>query len=146
MEHKPKETKSAGGVVVNPEGKILVVNQRGTSWSLPKGHIEKGEDALAAAQREILEESGIDQLEFVRELGSYQRYRIGKGGVGEDTSDLKTIVMFLFRTSETELKPKDPQNPEARWVEKDKVADLLTHPKDKEFFIEIWNKIAQELA
>jgi hypothetical protein len=28
----------------------------------------------------------------------------------------------------------DPENPEARWVEKAKVAELLTHEKDKEFF------------
>ena len=53
-----KNTKSAGGVVKNQEGKILVVNQRGTSWSLPKGHIEEGEDSLTASRREIEEESG----------------------------------------------------------------------------------------
>lgn len=137
-----KETRSAGGVVVNPEGRILVVNQRGTSWSLPKGHIDEGEDAFDAARREIYEESGIDQLEYVRELGSYQRYKIGKGGFGEDSSELKVIAMFLFTTNETELKPQDPENPEARWVEKNKVADLLTHPKDKEFF----TRVAQELV
>ena len=57
------ETRSAGGVVVNAEGKVLVVNQHGTSWSLPKGHIEDGEDALAAARREIYEESGVSDLE-----------------------------------------------------------------------------------
>jgi len=28
----------------------------------------------------------------------------------------------------------DPSNPEARWVEKSKIAALLTHEKDKEFF------------
>ena len=51
-----KKTESAGGVVKNKEGKILVVSQRGTSWSLPKGHIEQGEDALQASRREIQEE------------------------------------------------------------------------------------------
>ena len=72
-----KKTHSAGGVVTNQEGKVLVVSQHGTSWSLPKGHIDPGETALAAARREIYEESGIRDLEFVRELGTYERYRIG---------------------------------------------------------------------
>jgi 8-oxo-dGTP pyrophosphatase MutT (NUDIX family) len=54
-----RKTRSAGGVVTNEEGEILVVSQRGTSWSLPKGHIDPGEDALVAAKREIYEESGI---------------------------------------------------------------------------------------
>jgi ADP-ribose pyrophosphatase YjhB (NUDIX family) len=128
-----KKTRSAGGVVTNAEGKILVVSQHGTSWSLPKGHIDAGENALAAAKREIYEESGIRDLELVRELGSYERHKIGVNG-GDDSSELKVITMFLFRTNEKSLKPVDPDNPEARWVEKSKVGQLLTHEKDKEFF------------
>ena len=128
-----KKTYSAGGVVTNDEGKILVVSQHGTSWSLPKGHIDPGEDALEAAKREIYEESGIGELQLVGELGSYERYKIGVDG-GEDHSEWKVITMFLFRTSQTMLKPVDPDNPEARWVERSKVALLLTHEKDKEFF------------
>jgi ADP-ribose pyrophosphatase YjhB (NUDIX family) len=127
------KTHSAGGVVTNSEGKVLVVSQHGTSWSLPKGHIDPGEEALVAARREIYEESGIRDLEFVRELGSYERHKIGVNG-GDDRSELKVITMFLFRTSEKLLKPVDADNPEAKWVEKSKVAQLLTHEKDKEFF------------
>jgi ADP-ribose pyrophosphatase YjhB (NUDIX family) len=128
-----RKTNSAGGVVTNDEGKVLVVSQRGTSWSLPKGHIDPGESALAAAEREIYEESGIRDLKLIRELGTYERYKIGADG-GEDRSELKTITMFLFRTSEKVLRPMDPDNPEARWVERTKVAPLLTHEKDKQFF------------
>lgn len=129
-----KRTESAGGIVVNEEGLVLVVNQNGTSWSLPKGHIEDGEDKLSAARREIYEESGVTELSLVRELGSYERHRIGVSG-REDQSELKVIHMFLFTTSQTELSPVDPQNPEARWVEREKVVELLTHQKDKEFFL-----------
>lgn len=129
-------TRSAGGVVTNGDGKVLVVSQHGTSWSLPKGHIDPGEDALTAAKREIQEESGIAELQLIRELGTYQRYKIGAQG-GEDTSELKTITMFLFQTTQKSLRPIDPDNPEARWVPKSEVAALLTHPKDKEFFLSL---------
>lgn len=128
-----KKTRSAGGVVINEEGKVLVVSQRGTSWSLPKGHIDAGESALAAAKREIYEESGIRDLELIRELETYERYKIGVDG-RDDRSELKVIKMFLFRTSEKLLQPVDPDNPEARWVERSKVAPLLTHERDKQFF------------
>ena len=129
-----KRTLSAGGVVLNPAGLVLVVNQFGTSWSLPKGHLEKGEDALTAAKREVLEEAGVAELLLVRELGSYQRYRIALDG-GDDLTELKTIRMFLFRTAQEKLAPQDPENPEARWVERPAVAPLLTHRKDREFFL-----------
>lgn len=130
------KTHSAGGVVLNPKGEVIVVNQKGTSWSLPKGHLENGEEALTAAKREIYEETGIKNLELIKELGTYDRYKIGKNG-GEDMSELKTITMFLFRTKELLLQPVDPHNPEARWVMKEDVVSLLTHPKDKEFFKEV---------
>lgn len=127
------ETESAGGVVLDGGGRVLVVSQHGTSWSLPKGHVEAGEDLLAAARREIREESGLTRLELVGPLGTYRRHRISAGG-GEDPSELKTIHMFLFRTDEETLRPLDRDNPEARWVEPRAVAALLTHPADREFF------------
>ncbi len=127
-----KQTQSAGGIVVNGSGQVVVVNQKGTSWSLPKGHIEPGEDALTAARREIYEESGVSDLTLVKELGSYERYKIGVNG-DDDAAELKIIFMFLFKTNEIELRPVDPDNPEALWVDKEQVAALLTHPKDKEF-------------
>ena len=127
------KTESAGGVVINKKRRVLVVSQRGTSWSLPKGHIDPGESTLDAAIREIEEESGIRRLTFVKDLGSYSRYKIGLGS-REDKGELKTIHMFLFTTDEERLKPIDPDHPEARWVRPDDVEALLTHPKDKVFF------------
>ncbi len=126
--------------MLNKKGQVLVVNQRGRSWSLPKGHIEEGEEVLAAARREIHEESGLTDLTFVKALGSYERLRIGLDG-GENGSELKHLTFFLFKASEEQLKPIDPDNPEARWVEPDQVANLLTHPKDREFF----NQVLQDL-
>lgn len=127
--------------MVNKKGEVLVVSQHGTSWSLPKGQVEKKEDKLTAARREIWEESGIKNLELVKEFEqSYQRHRIKRDG-GEDKSELKTISTFLFKTDEELLKPVDSQNPEARWVKKEEVADLLTHIKDKEFFLSVIDEI-----
>jgi 8-oxo-dGTP diphosphatase len=52
------------------DGKVLLIQRARPSlgqWSLPGGHVEFGETALAAAQRELLEESGVhaDLAEFV---------------------------------------------------------------------------------
>lgn len=127
------KTRSAGGIVLNTEGRVLVVSQKGTSWSLPKGHIEEGENELEAARREIYEESGVSRLELIKELGSYQRFKLGKDG-REDDTELKTIHLFLFRTDDTTLRPVDPDNPEARWLSIEEAADILTHPQDRDFF------------
>ena len=134
---KESYTTSAGGVVINDKGEVVVVSSKGsTFWSLPKGHVDPGEDAITAAKREIYEESGISQLEFIRELGTYERYKRGLDG-NDILRERKLIVLFLFKTDEKKLEPKDPHNPEARWVKKEEVSKLLTHQKDKEFFEKI---------
>jgi len=135
-----KVTRSAGGVVVNRKGQILVVNQRGRSWSLPKGHIEEGEEELEAARREIYEESGLRDLEYVKALGSYERARLGRDG-GEDGSEWKKLTFFLFKADSETLKPVDPDNPEARWVDRDQAVELLTHPRDQEFLESILREL-----
>lgn len=122
-----------GGVVVGPNQKIAVVNHNHTSWSLPKGHVDPGETLEEATVREIKEEAGLTQLTLIKQLGTYHRYRTGLHTL-EDKSELKTITLFLYTTTQTALKPIDPEHPEARWVDIDEVSALLTHPKDKAFF------------
>jgi 8-oxo-dGTP diphosphatase len=44
------------------DGKVLLVQRAKPplgQWSLPGGHVELGETAVAAAERELLEESGV---------------------------------------------------------------------------------------
>ncbi|MEJ2863692.1 NUDIX domain-containing protein [Actinomycetospora flava] len=122
-------SRAAGGVVVDPRGRVAVVRQRALTWSLPKGHVEDGESVLEAARREIEEECGLTDLELVRELGSYTRL-----GVRHALPESKTITLFLFRSPEATLQPRDPANPEARWVAPEEVAGRLSNPADGRFF------------
>ncbi len=100
---------------------------------------------MAALKRELKEEIGIIDFDVITKLGNYKRYMIGKDG-GEDRSTLKTITFYLCSTQQNELKPEDPENPEARWIEPDKVEELLTHPKDQEFYKQALPKIKRFIA
>lgn len=127
-----KETQSAGGIILNDEGKVLLVEQRRGVWSLPKGHLEGSETPLEAALREIDEEAGITKLELKKELGCYKRYKIGRDGK-DDTAELKTLHIFLFTTPEKNTKPRDRTIAGLKWFRPEEVAPHLTHPKDREF-------------
>ena len=52
---------AGGGVVRNPQGRILFIKRRG-KWDLPKGKLEIGEDISECAQREVEEETGVKGL------------------------------------------------------------------------------------
>lgn len=125
---------SAGGVVVGRDGKLVLVEQHGNTWSLPKGGIEAGETPLQAAVREIKEETGLVDLVYIQELGTYERYSIGKDGVSElEELGLRPRTFFLFTTGAQTLVPQDGEVTNARWVTYTEALSLLTHPKDKDF-------------
>lgn len=134
------DTKSAGGVVINPNNHVAIVSQHGTSWSLPKGHVEPNESLIETARREICEETGLTDLHFLGELGTYARYRIGQNQK-DDQTERKIITIFLFRTPQFTLQSQDPDNPEAKWVPPDQVTTWLTHSADKAFFQSIREKL-----
>jgi 8-oxo-dGTP pyrophosphatase MutT (NUDIX family) len=73
----------------------------GKYWEYPKGHVERGEDDLAAAVRELEEETGIDDVEIVdgfeHEITYFFRDK-RKGLVR------KTVVFFLGHTHRQDVK------------------------------------------
>jgi 8-oxo-dGTP pyrophosphatase MutT (NUDIX family) len=141
---------AAGGIIVNAKGQIVLVEQHGNSWAFPKGGIEEGETPLEAALREIGEETGLTKLQKLADLGSYERYSIGKDGTGENKEwGLRTRTFYLFRALEDlPAAHADPMGEisAARWAMLDEALLLLTHPKDKEFLESVRPKIEAILA
>jgi len=131
---------SAGGVVLNPRGELLLVLQRNGVWSLPKGQVEEGEKHADAARREIMQETGIMDLTQVETLGSYTKYSIDDQG-REDKTQLKRITVILFTTTETEVRPADPRIREARWVKPEEAVGMLTVPKDQDFLASVKHRL-----
>lgn len=52
---------AAGGVVTNKNGKVLFI-YRNEKWDLPKGKLDKGESLEECAVREVMEETGVQDL------------------------------------------------------------------------------------
>jgi putative (di)nucleoside polyphosphate hydrolase len=136
---------SAGGVIVNPAGQILLVQQHNNSWSFPKGGVNEGESDFDAALREIAEETGLTKLEYVGPLGSYERYSISLDGKSE-TKDWgsRKRTFFLFKTADPVadgFNDPDGEVTDVRFVSLDEAHELLTHPKDKEFLTSVRAKV-----
>lgn len=58
---------AAGGVVRNSKNDILFIYRNGF-WDLPKGKVEPNEDIAATAVREVIEETGMNNVELKRAL------------------------------------------------------------------------------
>lgn len=57
---------------------VLVIQHQEGHWAFPKGHKEVGEDDLAAAQRELTEETGLPVLRFFSESYVLEEYSFFK--------------------------------------------------------------------
>ncbi len=65
---------AAGGLVKDEKDRLLMIF-RNKKWDLPKGHLEKGETIEYAAQREVVEETGIKNVSMGAPLGcTYHMY------------------------------------------------------------------------
>jgi 8-oxo-dGTP pyrophosphatase MutT (NUDIX family) len=79
-------------------------------WSLPKGHLEEGETAEAAAVREVEEETGI-RGRVLASLGTIDYWF-----VADDRRVHKTVHHYLLEASGGELTDTDVEVDEVAWV------------------------------
>jgi len=86
---------SAGVILFrsHPQREYLLLDY-GSHWDLPKGHIEAGEDPQTTAGRELQEETGIRDAQFVPGFKESMRYFYRKAGEGM----LKVVIYFLAET------------------------------------------------
>jgi 8-oxo-dGTP pyrophosphatase MutT (NUDIX family) len=108
--------RSAGVVVAREtdDGARLLLLRAYRNWDFPKGQVESGEDPLAAAIRETLEEAGIDDLEFAwghdyvetapYAGGKVARYYVARTGAERITLPVNPVL-------------GRPEHHEYRWVD-----------------------------
>ena len=125
---------SAGGLVIDSTGTqgLLIgrIDHKDSTgkrilWSLPKGHIEKGETPEQAAIREVAEETGITSS-ITRSLGVIDFWFMAGG-----QRIHKTVHHFMFTEVSGELTPQISEVDEVSWFPLAEIVDRLAYPDEK---------------
>jgi len=124
--------KSAGAVIFRKENKkiyYLLLHYQWGHWDFPKGHIEKGEDALEAARREVFEETGLKDITFIKGFQEVNKYFFKFKG----KTIFKSVVFYLAETQTKEVKISF-EHIGFKWLPFKEALNQLTFKNAKEIF------------
>lgn len=132
--------RAAGGIVLRDNGAgrlvALVHRPRYDDWSFPKGKLAAGEDDVAAALREVEEETGL-RCTIVRSIGAVtylDRHRRPK-----------VVRYFSMDPGGGTFVPGDEVD-ELRWVSTDEAGDLLTYDHDRHVLRQVLAGVTSSVA
>ena len=124
-----------GIVVLNNDDKVFVakrIDNPKNFWQMPQGGVDEGEDFLKAAYRELEEETSIKNVELVKELDGTITYELPDRLLGliwkgkyRGQKQKWFLMRFVGSDSEINIKTKHPEFLEWKWVELDKITDLV---------------------
>ena len=124
--------KSAGAIVFRKENsrtKYLLIQYGWGHWEFPRGLIEKGESLEETARREIKEEVGIEDIEFIPGFKEWFKFFFKLKG-----KDIMKIATFLLAETKTKEVKLSHEHKDYVWLEYKEALERLTFKNSKEVF------------
>ena len=139
-----------GVVVLNKENKVFVakrIDNPKNFWQMPQGGVDVGEKFYEAAKRELEEETSIKSVKLVKEIDGYITYELPEHLLGiiwrgkyKGQRQKWFIMEFEGEDNEINIKTKNPEFLDWKWVEIDKITDLVV-----DFKKDVYSKVKSEI-
>ena len=131
--------KGVGIILLNSENKVFVarrIDNPKNFWQTPQGGVDKNEDFLTAALRELKEETNIENVELIKELDGTTTYELPDNllGIiwkGKYRGQKQKWFLMRFKGNENEinLRTKHPEFLDWQWIELDKITKYVVNFK-----------------
>ena len=131
--------KGVGIILLNSENKVFVarrIDNPKNFWQMPQGGVDKNEDFLTAALRELKEETNIENVELIKELDGTTTYELPDNllGIiwkGKYRGQKQKWFLMRFKGNENEinLRTTHPEFLDWQWIELDKITKYVVNYK-----------------
>ena len=139
-----------GIVLLNKKNEVFIARRLDNAkkfWQMPQGGVDKNEDYLDAAYRELEEETSINNVKLIKKLDGFITYELPKNLIGiiwkgkyKGQKQKWFVMKFLGQDSDVNLKTKHPEFFEWKWVALDKITDLVV-----EFKLSVYKEIKEKV-
>jgi 8-oxo-dGTP pyrophosphatase MutT (NUDIX family) len=126
---------TAGGVVyrqTNGPTEILMIQDHKGRWTIPKGHVEKGEKLEQTARREIHEETGLTDIEIKDKLDNIYFFYRRQGKLIFMTT---SVFLIEAKRNTDKLKRGDSEGIiDVKWFPVDEALQLIEYKDTEKLF------------
>ena len=124
-----------GIVLLNKQNKVFVakrIDNPKNFWQMPQGGVNKGENLLKAAYRELEEETSIKSVELIKELEGNIVYELPERLLGiiwngkyKGQKQKWFLMKFVGREKEINIKTKNPEFLDWKWIELNQITEVV---------------------
>ena len=139
-----------GAIVLNKQNRVFVGKRKDNpvnKWQMPQGGVNYGEKLIDAMKRELEEETGIKNIEILKELNGWSEYELpdhllGKIWRGKYRGQKQKwfVVRFLGSDDEINLNTSRPEFIEWQWLDIENLTDVIVDFKRK-----VYEKLLPEI-
>ena len=139
-----------GIVILNKENKIFVakrIDNPKNFWQMPQGGVDKDEDFLSAAYRELEEETSIKDVQLIKEIDEILIYELPKHLLGiiwkgkyKGQKQKWFIMRYLGTDDKININTKKPEFLEWKWIDLDMITEVVV-----DFKLEVYKKLKSQI-
>ena len=139
-----------GIVLLNHENKVFVgkrIDNPNNFWQMPQGGVDRNEELLDAAKRELEEETSIKSVKFLGEVNGWLQYNLPQNLLGKiwegkyrGQKQKWFIMKFLGKENEINIKTKKPEFSHWKWISSSELPKVVV-----DFKVNIYQIIADQI-
>ena len=124
-----------GIVVLNDKNKVFVakrIDNPKYHWQMPQGGVDKGENFLDAAYRELEEETSIKNVKLIQEIDGTMTYELPDHLLGiiwkgkyKGQKQKWFLMRYLGEDSEINIKTHKPEFLEWKWIDLGMITEVV---------------------
>ena len=139
-----------GIMLCNTQGGIFAgqrLDSAQDAWQMPQGGVDVNENYIDAAYRELKEETSIENVQLIKELDGLITYKLPPRLLGiiwkgkfKGQKQRWFLMKFLGADNEINIKTKNPEFLEWKWVELDQITESVV-----DFKLHVYTELKEKI-